>query len=358
MCDADRDGDGVANGTDNCPAAANPGQADRDGDGIGDVCDADSGSDCSKAGSTLTVDISSGESVTIKRSGTDFDVSGRGISDPTCGGATVNNIDTVDVTGANGTETLILDLSGGSFAPGATTEAAGVSEIEFNLALGEGTDSLRVVGGADADKVTLGRIGAKLNGDTDVDVSHIGVERFTASGAGGGDRLSAAGGGGTGAAWADPVALTGDAGSDRLTGGSAADDLQGGGDNDTIKGRGGADGLAGEQGVDTLVYRGSPSGVIVDLGNASDGPQSASGGHATGDAISGFENATGSSFGDDLGGSVTANLLTGLLGHDTLSGYEGNDTLLGAGGIDRFDGGAGTDDCDRVAGETAVSCER
>lgn len=36
---SDRDGDGRANESDNCPAAANADQADRDGDGLGDVCD-------------------------------------------------------------------------------------------------------------------------------------------------------------------------------------------------------------------------------------------------------------------------------------------------------------------------------
>jgi hypothetical protein len=38
-CDPDDDGDGVADGADNCPATSNPTQADGDGDGQGDACD-------------------------------------------------------------------------------------------------------------------------------------------------------------------------------------------------------------------------------------------------------------------------------------------------------------------------------
>ena len=41
MCDADDDGDGIADGADNCPLMANSDQANADGDSVGDVCDAD-----------------------------------------------------------------------------------------------------------------------------------------------------------------------------------------------------------------------------------------------------------------------------------------------------------------------------
>jgi hypothetical protein len=41
----DADGDGVGDGADNCPNAANPGQEDNDNDGQGDVCDSDDDND-------------------------------------------------------------------------------------------------------------------------------------------------------------------------------------------------------------------------------------------------------------------------------------------------------------------------
>ena len=101
---------------------------------------------CSKTGATVSIGIPTGGAVTIGRSGSNFNITGGGIVDPTCGGATVNNVDTVEVAGAGGNESLTIDESGGPFAPGLTPEAA-PAEIEFAVDLGAGSDSLTVQGG-------------------------------------------------------------------------------------------------------------------------------------------------------------------------------------------------------------------
>jgi hypothetical protein len=45
VTDIDADGDGILNGSDNCPGVANPSQANNDGDGQGDACDSDDDND-------------------------------------------------------------------------------------------------------------------------------------------------------------------------------------------------------------------------------------------------------------------------------------------------------------------------
>lgn len=141
--------------------------------------------------------------------------------------------------------------------------------------------------------------------------------------------------------------LAGSLGNDHLTGGDGADDLDGregddhliGGDgNDNLKGGDGDDRLAGGSGADNLDggagedvadYSASSSAVTVDL-NAGTG----SGGHATGDVLSGIESVDGSAFNDTLLGDGGANVLSGGSGDDVLTGRGGADELFGGNGID------------------------
>jgi hypothetical protein len=59
VCEADSDGDGIADVSDNCPAIANPDQSDQDGDGIGDLCDIpDTTASCATAVFDVAVAIS------------------------------------------------------------------------------------------------------------------------------------------------------------------------------------------------------------------------------------------------------------------------------------------------------------
>jgi Ca2+-binding RTX toxin-like protein len=107
---------------------------------------------------------------------------------------------------------------------------------------------------------------------------------------------------------------------------------------DFIEGMGGADVLEGGNGIDTLMYGQSNARVVVDLQN-----NTASGGHATGDVISGFENIDGSNFNDILSGTNGRNDIYGSDGNDTINARGGNDTIEGGRGNDVMTGGSGSD---------------
>jgi Ca2+-binding RTX toxin-like protein len=137
--------------------------------------------------------------------------------------------------------------------------------------------------------------------------------------------------------------LIGDDANNLLIGGAGADTLTGNGGNDVLRGGADADVLSGGDGVDMVQYNGSAAGVTVDLNVGVSGFQSASGGDADGDVISGFERAYGSDYADTLIGDDANNLLIGGAGADTLTGNGGNDVLRGGADADVLSGGDGAD---------------
>ena len=105
-----------------------------------------------------------------------------------------------------------------------------------------------------------------------------------------------------------------------------------------LEGGAGADRLDGGAGVDWALYSESDAGVTVNLSN-----NTASGGHAQGDTITGIENTAGSGYPDVLAGDDGPNRLYGGAGDDELRGNAGDDVLEGGAGADQLNGGTGVD---------------
>jgi Ca2+-binding RTX toxin-like protein len=175
---------------------------------------------------------------------------------------------------------------------------------------------------------------------------------------------------GSAGSWGSPDAVYGEGGNDTLRpGGGIYADFYGGDGNDNIvgtsgrvEGGAGADTLTSGPGgtlTSTLSYSESPAGVTVNLTK-----KTATGGHASGDKIIGFQHASGSEFNDTLTGTNKNNSLSGrdgadvirgLGGLDGISGGAGADKLFGDGGDDAIEGGAGGDLIDGGAGTDDAS---
>ena len=113
---------------------------------------------------------------------------------------------------------------------------------------------------------------------------------------------------------------------------------------DIIEGGDGGDELVGGAGPgDTVSYASSDGAVRVSLGDGTTADatgSTTSRNHAASDTISGFENAMGSNYDDDLTALTTGgSMLWGLDGDDALDGGAGNDTLEGGAGADDLYGG-------------------
>ena len=248
--------------------------------GVSVAPDAQARTSCSYAGppaNVMTVTVSGGSFPmgVIKRRGLEITAS-EFLEQPTpCSGGTptVLNTDTISVLLASeGSADLRLD--GGPFAPGATPEPEGASELEIQFSGAEGL--AEVIGTSRGDELHWGpggdHAGLNLNprsaGDSDVDVTIGGEDSFIiASGAGGSDRIL----GGPGMPVNDGVftkggrgndilkaplntggILDGESGNDSITGGRDSDLISGGRGNDRIAGGDGPDNVKGDAGRDRL----------------------------------------------------------------------------------------------------------
>jgi Ca2+-binding RTX toxin-like protein len=115
-----------------------------------------------------------------------------------------------------------------------------------------------------------------------------------------------------------------------------------GDNNDLLVAGGGTNSYDGGTGIDELSYRFSPTGVTVDLLN-----NSASGGFADNDTITGFENLTGSKQGNDV--------IRGTNGDNVINTLKGDDIVYTRAGTDTVNLGKGNDTVKLDAGDKTLS---
>jgi Ca2+-binding RTX toxin-like protein len=337
---------------------------------------------------TVTIDVGNGETAAIARSGDAITLDGA-----PCDVATVTNTDAIVVNGTGIPAEVVIDLSGGEFAPGLTPETdTGNSEIEFTINLPAGSPTVRIVGSAGSDNIVSGAAGLNLNAIEavgDADVLIVGLPTVIVGGEAGNDVLSVAGGSGTGApstasldGGPDGDLLIGAAGGNSFTGGLGPDtidyssatqlveanmvtgvvmhaasqldqiagienltgspdgdtiigddvdnDLRGGDGADTLVGGGGNDAVDGGGGNDTVDFSSSLAGVLANLVGGSTVGQGI-------DTLASIENLIGSAFADQLVGDNGANVLEGGPGDDRLEGLGGDDTLDGGSDVDTLE---------------------
>ena len=212
-------------------------------------------------------------------------------------------------------------------------DADGDTLISIEHVLGSASDDTIV--GSDADE--------RLSGEGGNDVLDGGLGNDQVVGGAGNDVLD----GGLGN---DQVA--GGAGNDVLDGGDGIDKIEGGFGNDILAGGAGGDVISGGDGIDYVDYRKSTAGVTVDLVE-----QTASGGDAERDTLSGIENVLASAFDDVIIAGASGDRLSGRGGNDTLNGGAGIDTLIGGEGADLLIGGTGIDTASYAAATAGVGVD-
>ncbi|MGH2962632.1 MAG: hypothetical protein ACRDL3_10655 [Solirubrobacterales bacterium] len=304
---------------------------------------------CDFGGSVLTVTLNANnEFPIIDRSGPNIRVQDNLGADPVCSGdpATVTNTERIAVNQPDPGETaqVVIDQSGGAFEPGTggPAEGGGTSEIEFDIDLGDGFDSVQVDGRPDpeVDHMRLGELasgnpGVNLNapetaqpdGD-DIELEQVDFFSTFAGGLSSAPNIFDASGGPE-FTEGFPLNIGGVAlgeGPDNLIGGDRGGTYDAGGGNDTVFStpessfsetlRGGAD-------TDTLSYSRATGPVAIDLGMSA-GQDTGGGGFDVLDQTD-FEDLAGGTFGDTLTGTDAANRIVGAGGADTLNLLDGPD---------------------------------
>jgi Ca2+-binding RTX toxin-like protein len=178
--------------------------------------------------------------------------------------ATTTNTDRISVfaQAKGASDGVVLDQAGGAFAPGATPEADGNSEIELALS-GQsghlsvfgtpGNDVMRVSGPFRAPSVSFLDFGADEDDDVTFAASDVSLV-----GGDGADFLSGQGYGQLRDATTLPLAFSGGAGDDVIEGGVAVDHFSGNAGNDTLRTNDGNPELvSGGPGVDSAVRDGA-----------------------------------------------------------------------------------------------------
>src|SRR5919197_1091339 len=144
-------------------------------------------------GATMTIDVAGGESVALSLSGEAVPLAIVVTpSGPGCGAFVTSTVKAIRVNGTAGDEGVTIDQSGSAPFPHQDTTS-------IDLALGDGTDALVIIGQNTADSIGFGPDGIGLDAGGTPDVTGIGtVERFTVDAGGGDDAVSGMGGGGLG----------------------------------------------------------------------------------------------------------------------------------------------------------------